>query len=749
MPHREIPSIQPTMRTYFFPVIVCTLAALVFFSPPAGIYQSGDTARIREEGRLRLPESNVAILAVHLPEAGLQFTRAADLPAIRRLHDELVLLPGVSSVESIISATRVIADDEDILVSRAIPEDPALINDEVLRSLAEEIGDFPELAPFISADLNTLLMYVTYPSRTPTIAVHRGLMALQEEWASSIPFSFTGRAPIIAETERLLTGDILVFLPLLLVMVVLVFAIFRSVRIVLTALALMTVSAGLAYGVVRFLGVPDSPLILLIPVFALGLLSDYLVHYFYHRLHHLPHPPGDGGGHGVRRVLLFPLSLTALSTVTGFLSLSLINGSGHVQIGLVVSGAVVLTWFGVFFWVDYQRFPRADRPVLPRFQDIQVRVFRVIARFRYLFLAAVLAGTIWGAVQMNNVAIEPYPVGQLPETTTIRRADATINRDFFGTMPFFLEVDTGTGRGLLNKEAMLALDDMHTAMRDNHVGHSFSVLTVLKRMNYYFMGDEESLLTSTEFDDFYDALIEQYLLYYSSSVDPVEYSALLDSSYRFFSIRGLLHYESYHDLERFLALLDVLRESAPHQWTISLHGMARELQLEHTRLRNNWLISFLAGGGMIFVTVLLFYRRAGLAIISLVPGVIAMVISFGIINTLGVAVDAFSIIFVAIVTGLVIDYSIHTLVALDQIPPVISVAEGFRSVIGYSGIPIFLSFMTSTISFSVLFLSAFRGARNLGFLLLTSLVLSFFLSLYLLPLIVLPYRLQKEARSEV
>jgi predicted RND superfamily exporter protein len=124
-----------------------------------------------------------------------------------------------------------------------------------------------------------------------------------------------------------------------------------------------------------------------------------------------------------------------------------------------------------------------------------------------------------------------------------------------------------------------------------------------------------------------------------------------------------------------------------------------------------------------------------------------MVISFGLISMAGISIDAFSIIFVAIITGLVIDYSIHTLVALDQIKEVESLEEGFSRIIGYSGIPIFLSFLTSLLSFSVLFLSSFSGARNLGFLLLASLILSFFLSLYLIPLIILPIHIKNGVKK--
>ena len=75
--------------------------------------------------------------------------------------------------------------------------------------------------------------------------------------------------------------------------------------------------------------------------------------------------------------------------------------------------------------------------------------------------------------------------------------------------------------------------------------------------------------------------------------------------------------------------------------------------------------------------------------------------------------------------------------------------QGFAQILGYSGVPIFLSFITSLVSFSALFISSFQGARNLGFLLFTSLILAFFLSLYLLPLLVLHGRINAPKQGEI
>ncbi|MDC7224544.1 MAG: efflux RND transporter permease subunit [Spirochaetales bacterium] len=731
------------MRHKLFLLVTVGLAVVFFTWTPFGDRRGTDQIDqySEKEGELLVPQRNVAIAVLKLDEGGLSFTDPEDIALLRELQNDFSSLEGLSRVESILNASRVISENDDIIVRKAIPE--GSVDRAYLEGLSRELDAYPELLPYINEERDVLLFYLYFANRTASRQIHLGLKEIQEKWYDTVPFEYTGRGPIIAETESLLTGDITLFFPLLVIMVVAVFSFFKNIRVTLISLFLIFLSVTFSYGFVHFLGIPDSPLILLIPVFSLGLLSDYLIHFFYHQFF----TPREASGRGVKSVLLFPLSLTALSTLTGFLSLSLINGSGHIQLALIISLAVVVTWAGVFLWLDCSRYPFREGRMFPKFQAAQVRFFSFLARYRVALYVLILASLVWGGIQLFHLTIEPYPIQQLPETTTIKKADRRINEEFYGTMPFFLEVDTGEADSILKKETILAMEGIHQKLDQGNTGYSFSLLTVLKRINYYFMDDEESFLRSNEFDDYYDALIHQYLIYYSSSVDPLDYESLLDSSLRYFSIKGLIYYRSSEDLDLFYSDLEEIEKSLPEGWTLSVHGMVQQLEQEQTRLRTNWVLSFLFGSFLIFVTVLFFYRKLTLALLSLIPGAISMVISFGIIGTVGLSVDTFSIIFVAIITGLVIDYSIHTLVALDKMGPVESLEKGFTAVFGYSGVPIFLSFLTSLLSFSVLFFSSFKGARNLGFLLMNSLVLSFFFSLYLIPLIILPIRLKKESRN--
>ncbi|MDA3851212.1 MAG: MMPL family transporter [Spirochaetaceae bacterium] len=727
------------MKKFLFPSICLMVCGLFFiFDTPSSENEAQIYADI--DSHLLLPQRNVVIVALDLKGTAYSFNDIASLKKINLLQQDFNSMEGVSKVESILNASMITSQGDDITVQRALPEDLNILDGDDLLELTEEIPNFPELQPYINGKMDTLLFYIYFGYKTPAAKTNTELLDLQKKWVNELPFQFTGKSPIISQTESLLTKDIALFLPLLFIMIVLVLLSFRNFKAILFSFILLILAVFTSYGMIHFIGIPNSPLLLLIPVFSLGLLSDYIIHYFYHRMY---------SSVGLKKAdltkkLLFPLSLTALSTVTGFLSLVFINGSGHVQLGSIISVAVVLTWIGVFLWLNTQNFPRAQKSLFPKFQESQTRFFEFISKKRFFLFALILVMIIWGIFQLKNLKIEPYPIEQLPNSTTIKQADRIINREFYGTLPFFLEIDTGEKNAVLQKDTLLKLNEINNIFTERDLGYSYSLLTVMKRIHYYFNGSEETLLADHSYDDFFPTLIEQYLIFYSSSVDPLEYESLLDSSYRYVSVKGLLYYENVEDLETFYQIIEDIKADLPEQWDLQVYGMAAELEQEKNNLQTNWIFSFLVGSFLIFITVLIFYRKLSLALLSLVPGLISMIISFGIISVANISIDAFSIIFVAIITGLVIDYSIHTLIALDQLEAPKTLKEGFSHVMGYSGLPIFLSFLTSLFSFSILLLSSFRGARSLGILLMTSLILSYFFSLYLLPLIILPFKIKKE-----
>ncbi len=732
------------IKKYGFPVFALLLfLAFLLFSPTAKTEKLEIYADM--ETHLLVPQRNVAVATVDLGGENLSLSDPGDFKDLINLEKSFAGMEGVNRVDSLFSTSVIKSEGDDILVSSLVPGNPSEISEDFIRNFTGEIGTYPELQPYVNASRDRILYYIYFSNNSLPGEINSSLAEVQKAYSRIIPFHYTGRAPILARTADLLTKDITIFLPLLILLITLVFLSFRNLRIILISWALILLSVGLSYFFIKFLGMEDSPLILLVPVFGMGLLSDYIIHYFYHYRFE-PHQQGSGT---IRSRLLFPLSLTAISTLTGFLSLLFLDGTGHRQLGTLVSISISVTFAGVFLWLPYQSFPTSDKALFPLFAGKQLRVFTFISRHRFILFLLLALLTVWGMLQLPKLRIEPYPIEQLPDSNTVKLADDLINSSFFGTVPYFIEVDTGENNSLLERESILTIDAIHSRLEQGEsVGYAYSFLSVLKRMNFYFQGSEESLLTDPFLADIFPMLIEQYLLYYSSSVDPLEYESLLDSSYRYFSIRGMVYYRNIDNLNDFSLTMEEIRETLPTGWTMTVHGMVEDLEKEQSKLRNNWIVSFLIGSVLIFLTVLIFYRNLRLALLSLVPAIFSMIFSFGMISSASLSIDAFSIIFVAIITGLVIDYSIHTLTAIESLKEAVSLEEAYSFILNYSGIPILLSFLTSLFSFSVLLLSSFKGARNLGILLITSLIISFFLSVILLPLLALPHKSTNEVNTK-
>ena len=686
------------------------------------------------DSQLLIPQRNVVIVALDLKNSGISLFTEETIDKLEELNNNFININGVTQVDSLLTANTVRSDEDEIYISHIIPDKSKRTNT-FFSTLSNTMNKHPELKPYLNDSKDALLFYIYFGYKIAPADIDRSLMKVQKKF-SDLSMEYTGKSPIVAKTEVLLTDDVLIFLPFLVILVMIVFISFKNIKAIITAWILIILAVFGAYSFIRFFGIKNSPMILLIPVFSLGLLSDYIIHYFYH----LFYAPGKHNSLIVRKRLVFPLSLTAISTLTGFLSLLFIRGSGHLLIGSVISVSVIITYLGVFLWLPYLNFPTPSKNILPRFQNFQVRFFSSIIKKRMLIYILLLAIVVWGMILLPHLKIEPYPIEQLPSENTIKKADKIINTDFYGTLPYFIEIDTGSEGNVLESKSLNTINEIHNILNnDKLVGYSYSLLTVLKQLSYYFEGDSELLLKDNGTSLF---VAEQYLLYYSSSIDPLEYESLVNSSYRVFSIKGLLYYYNVDTLTEFYNLIDEINSIIPDGWTLKVHGMVSELKAEEISLKKNWIFSFGFGSFMIFAVVLIFYKKIRLAVLSLIPGLISMIFSFGLISLAGIKIDAFSIIFVAIIIGLVIDYSIHTLGAIDSLDKFDSVEEGFSYIINYSGKPIFLSFLTSIISFSVLFLSSFRGARTLGLLLSSSLFLSFFLSLYLLPIIILPYKLK-------
>ena len=657
------------------PVAAALLVLLAALWRPAAV--AAPTGGPSDQAVLPSQGENVVAVAVEFGDRAGDGLDADNLAVLAEVDAFLRAMEGLRGYSSPLRATVVRATEFDIVVRPFVPA--ALLeryDERVAAELRAAYERFPEIHPYWSADFEAAAFYLELGSRlAPAVLVER-LDALQRRLAKQygVALHYTGVRPVVELTGRLMVRDLRKLLPLVgAATVVILLLTFGGARGVLVALA-ATVSAAAAGGALFvLLAGAGTPLLILAPVFAGGLFSDYAIHMGYHLGWR-----GDGSGRAARGYLRLPLTLTAVTTVIGFLALGGLGSTVHRFVAVTVSAGALAALALALWWMPAAGRLRAARQrtaagaVARRIHRLLVRALLTLARHRVAATVLLALPVAVAAPQIGRLVPEPYPLHQLPAASTIVQAEAIFNRAFAGTVPFAVQIDAGTADAFLHPAALEHLRTAHRILGElPAVGHRHSLLSVVERIHRYFAADEADAreLPASDHPERFARIVSQYLLFYSASASPADYAALTDGSLSAVWLHGILRYRDFATLGELQRAVAAIRERVPAQWRVAITGPARELITHGERLRRNWLSALAASAVLIFVTVLAVLRNLRQALLSLVPAAAVLIAVTGLAPAFGVRIDDYTVIALAITMGLTVDYTIHVLNALHHAGP--------------------------------------------------------------------------------
>ena len=667
---------------------------------------------------------------------------AANLPIVAEVDSYFRAMEGLRGYSSPLRATVVRATEFDIVVRPFVP--PALLEAYDARAAAalrRSYDRFPEIHPYWSADFGSAAFYLELGSRlAPAVLVER-LQRLQRALADEYGavLHFTGARPLAESIGRLMVRDLRALLPLVgAATAAILLLTFGGPRGALVALAATASAAAAGNALFLLLAGAGSPLLILAPVFAGGLFSDYAIHMGYHLGWR-----GDRSGRAARAYLRLPLALTAATTMIGFLALGGVGSGVHRFVAVTVSAGALAALALALWWMPAAagrlrgaRRRSAAGAVARRIHRLLVGVLLLLARRRRPATVLLLLPVAAAAPQLGRLAPEPYPLHQLPPDSTIVQAERIFDREFAGTVPFAVEIDAGRADAFLQPAALRHLATAHRLLAElPAVGHQRSLLSVVQRIHRYFnTAPDAGELPASEDPERFARVIAQYLLFYSASADAAEYAALADHRLAAVRLHGILRYHDFATLGALQQAVQGIRARLPEEWRISLSGPARELLAHGERLRRNWLRAAAASGVLIFGAVLAVFRNLRLALLSLVPAGAVLVAVSGLAPAFGVRIDDYTVIALAITLGLAVDYTIHVLNALRHAP--VGAAATARigqasAIVRGCGVPTCMSFLTSLAAFLALAVSSFSGAVHFGMMIAAAILGALLLSLLL------------------
>jgi predicted RND superfamily exporter protein len=148
------------------------------------------------------------------------------------------------------------------------------------------------------------------------------------------------------------------------------------------------------------------------------------------------------------------------------------------------------------------------------------------------------------------------------------------------------------------------------------------------------------------------------------------------------------------------------------------------------------------------LVLMIVYRNAILGLIAIVPVAISTIWILGTMYVLGISINVFTVMVTALTIGLGIDYSIHIIERFREERKTQNPKKSMQITIERTGSAIFISALTTICGFAVLFLSPMPLTQHFGMITAATIVYSFDLAVFVLPILLVGWALLNEKKRK-
>jgi uncharacterized protein len=339
-----------------------------------------------------------------------------------------------------------------------------------------------------------------------------------------------------------------------------------------------------------------------------------------------------------------------------------------------------------------------------------------------------------------------YIVDDLPKSDKIYTDLRFFENNFNGVMPLEIVVDTKEKRGVTrNYNNLIRIDSLSqflTKLRD--VGRPLSITDGLKFANQAFNDGDTSYYNMPS--EFALPALSRYLNFRSDSKGNKNSFEKLASTFMDSSLQKARISVSMKDVgsKRLPVILDsisvrVNQLFAKDKYNVQLTGTSVTF-LEGSRyiidgLKDSILWAFL----LIALCMFYLFRSARILVCSLIPNVIPLLITAGIMGWVGIPLKPSTVLVFSVALGIAIDVTIRFLVNYKQELPVNNFDQKKTVIdtIHNTGISIIYTSLVLIAGFVIFCFSGFDGTKALGWLTSLTLITATFTNLVLLPSILI------------
>jgi uncharacterized protein len=619
------------------------------------------------------------------------------------------------------------------------------------KAVKQRVEHFPLMLGTLAArDGSSTLIIAELMPNTNEEQVYRKLLAFTEKLKNDgalgddLELHVAGQGAVSGYLSAYIAADASRLNPVAAIIITIVLLLaFRTVAgtVIPNIIVLGTVAVGL--GSMAAAGVPMYVITNSLPVILIGIAVCDAIHIFSQYYDELGQNPELSGREAVVRamsVMWRPVTLTTLTTVAGFVGLSLAASLPPMQsYGIFAAIGIMAAWVWTLLLL-----PALLSLFKPRVKSLQKRakapqndlISRALAglaglvarqpRRVLLATALVLVAAVVGAsrVEFNDQRIQSFQQGE-----PLRVADSVINTSLDGTYYLDVAITTPEPEDLFKPENLRKIETLQNWMEtQGGLNNTTSIVDYIKQMHqavnegnpqYYALPDDP-------------ALIAQYFLLYSASSEPTDFEDKIDFDYRLAHIRGQLADDNFQTVEPIV--LGLKSHLANEFNSPSIKGNTTgALDLSYS-----WLAPLAgntaAGMAVALILVLLastlFFRSLTLGLIATTPVACSVLMVFAIMGYAGIWIGVGTSMFAAIAIGLGVDFAIHTIDRLRSLirDQGLSYEQAVATLLPSTGRALLFNLLALALGFGVLMTSTVPPLQDFGLLVAIAVLTSFLIS---------------------
>lgn len=352
-------------------------------------------------------------------------------------------------------------------------------------------------------------------------------------------------------------------------------------------------------------------------------------------------------------------------------------------------------------------------------------------------------GAIMGMGRLQSVG---YMLDDIPHTDKLYTDLKFLETNFKGVMPLEIAVDTKRKNGVVNLQTLNKLDELTQLIASQpDFGRPLSVVEGIKfAKQAYYNGDSSNFAVPNQFDL---GFLAPYLrMKGGNTAGPASTFSKLVSSFMDSTKQVARLSVNMKDVgsQKLPILLDSLEPKVraifdTAHYKVTFTGTSVIFQ-EGTRFIINGLMeSIILAFILIMFCMLYLFRSWRMLIISLIPNVIPLVVTAGVMGWVGVPLKPSTVLVFSVALGIAIDVTIRFLVNFKQELPRhdFDISATVKQTIHETGLSIIYTSAILFAGFMIFSFSGFGGTKALGWLTSLTLVVAMITNLTILPALLL------------